>query len=309
MAIPEPAYNRAPSAQFLELLSPGGFLSALIGLAAREIDGYLHDVHFREHNELHAYRGRSSLVAAKLLYGSELHLTADRSYQAQPCAKNFLRRWNTHESEFSRELEGYVNGIRVSSSFLNAEGAVQDRWSRIGFPWVPFDRDGILGGPHKAGRDFRQVESALAELTELARLHGWAAPSATGTKVDQLAVDPEGRLVLLELKDASKSTSEVYYSPFQLLQYVWEWNEVLEMVSSNLQAVIDARAEVGLAPVELPPLEGGIRAAIGFGADLRSAEVRRRYSLVLDVANRYLPDSVAPMETWAINESGPVPMV
>ena len=92
MVIPAPFYNRAPSAQFLELLSPGGFLSPLIGLAAREIDGYRHDVHFREHNELHAYRGRTSLVAAKLLYGPELRLTADRSYQAQPCGKNFLRR-------------------------------------------------------------------------------------------------------------------------------------------------------------------------------------------------------------------------
>ena len=309
MVIPAPFYNRAPSAQFLELLSPGGFLSSLIGLATREIDSYRHDVHFREHNELHAYRGRTSLVAAKLLYGSELHLTADRSYQAQPCAKNFLRRWNPHESDFSRELERYVNEIRVSSSFLNAEGAVQDRWSRVSFPWTPFEREGVLGGPHRAGRDFAQVESALAELTELARLHGWAAPSATGTKVDQLAVDPEGRLVLLELKDASKSTSGVYYSPFQLLQYVWEWNKVLEMVRSNLQAVIDARVEVGLTPVGLPPLEGGIRAAIGFGADLRSAEVRRRYALTLDVVNRYLPDRIAAMETWTINESGPVPLV
>ena len=66
---------------------------------------------------------------------------------------------------------------------------------------------------------------------------------------------------------------------------------------------------VGLTPVGLPPLEGGIRAAIGFGADLRSAEVRRRYALTLDVVNRYLPDSFAPMETWAINESGPVLLV
>ena len=309
MAIPAPFYNRAPSAQFLELLSPGGFLSPLIGLAGREIDGYRHDVHFRDHNELHTYRGLTSLFAARLLYNSETDLTADPAYQAQPRAKNFLRRWNTHESEFSRELERYVNEIRVSSSFLSAEGAVQDRWSRVSFPWTPFDREGVLGGPHRAGRDFAQVESALAELTELARLHGWATPSATGTKVDQLAVDPAGRLVLLELKDAAKSTSEVYYSPFQLLQYVWEWNEVLEMVRSNLQAVIDARAEVGLTPSELHPLEGGIRAAIGFGADLRSAEVRRRYALTLDVVNRYLPDTVAQIETWGINEAGPVPLV
>ena len=309
MATPTPAYDRAPSAQLQELLSPGGFLSPLVDLAAREIGGYRHDVHFRPRNELHVYRGRTRLFVVKPVSGSVLNLTADVSYQGQPPAGQFLRRWNTHEPGFSGELNRYLNKIEGSLSFVSGEGAVQGMWARINFPWTPFDREGTLGGRHLRGRDFTQVESALRELTELSGRHRWANPLARGTKVDQLAVDHEGRLVLLELKDASKSTKEVYYSPFQLLQYVWEWNEVLEMVRSDLQAVIDARVEVGLIPVGLPPLEGGIRAAIGFGADLRSAEVRRRYALTLDVVNRYIPDSIAPMETWAINESGPVPLV
>ena len=306
MAIPTQAYNRVPSALLQELLSPGGFLSPLVGLAAREVDGYRHDVHFRVHDEVHVYRGLTRLFATRLVSGSELNLTAHPSYQAQPCAENFLRRWDTGETGFSGELDHYVNGIRVSSSFLSAEGAVQDQWSRVNFPWTPFDREGVLGGSHRSGRDFSQVKAAQAELNDLATDQGWPAPSATGTAVDQLAVDPEGKLVLLELKDAVKSSSEVYYSPFQLLQYVWEWDDALEAIRGNLQAVIDARVKVGLSPVGLRSLEGGIRAAVGFGPDRRSAEVRRRYSLVLDVVNRYLPDRIAPMETWAVNESGPV---
>ena len=150
---------------------------------------------------------------------------------------------------------------------------MQDQWSRVNFPWTPFDREGVLGGSHRTGRDFSQVKAAQAELNNLATDQGWPAPSATGTAVDQLAVDPEGRLVLLELKDAGKSSSEVYYSPFQLLQYVWEWNEALGAERSNLQAVIDARVEVGLTAVGVPLLQGGIRAAVGFGrisAALRS---------------------------------------
>ena len=309
MATPTPAYDRAPSAQLQELLSPGGFLSPLVDLAAMEIGGYRHDVHFRARNELHVYRGRTRLFVVKPVSSSVLNLTADVSYQGQPRAGQFLRRWNTHEPGFSGELNRYLNKIEGSSSFVSGEGAVQGMWARTNFPWTPFDREGTLGGPHRRGREFTQVESALAELTKLARLHGWATPSATGTKVDQLAVDPEGKLVLLELKDAAKSPDKVYYSPFQLLQYVWEWNDMLEAVRGNLQAVIDARVELGLAPVGLPPLEGGIRAAVGFGADFRSAEVRRRYALTLDVVNRYLPDTVAPIETWGINEAGPFPLV
>ena len=309
MAIPRPAYDRAPSALFQELLSPGGVLSPMVGLAAREIDGYRHDVHFRARNELHVYRGLTRLFAARLVSGSVLNLTAHPTYRAQPCAENFLRRWDTQESSFIGEMDRYVDEIRVSPSFLSAEGSVQDWWCRVSFPWTPFDREGVLAEPHLAGRDFAQVKSAQAELNDLVTEQGWPTPSATGTKVDQLAVDPEGRLVLLELKDAGKSNSEVYYSPFQLLQYVWEWNGVLEAVRSNLQAVIDARVETGLTPVGLPPLEREIRAAVGFGADLRSPIVRHRYSLVLDVVNRCLPEGMAPMETWAICETGPIPLV
>ena len=180
---------------------------------------------------------------------------------------------------------------------------------RTGGPWIPFDREGVLGGPHRAGRDFVQVESALAALNDLADAQGWSAPTATATAVDQLAIDSEGRLVVLELKDAARSNSEVYYSPFQLLQYVWEWNKALEAVRSNLQAVIDARVKVGLTSVGVAPLDGGIRAAVGFGSDLRSPEVKRRYTLVMEVVNRHLPDRINPIETWAIGGPGPVLVV
>lgn len=304
-----PVYDRAPSDQLLELLSPDGFLYPVVGLASREVDGYRHDVHYRVGDEVHVYRGLTRLFTAKLVSGSEINLSAHPSYQAQSCAGDFLRRWRTGETCFSQELYRYANNLEISSSFLSGEGVVQDRWSRVSVPWTPFDREGVLGGPHPAGRAFVQVESAFSALNELAKGQGWPAPTATGTAVDQLAIDSEGRLVVLELKDAAKSNSEVYYSPFQLLQYVWEWHEALEAVRSNLQAVIDARVKVGLTSEGVSPLDGGIRAAVGFGPDRRSPEVKRRYTLVMDVVNRHLPDRITPMETWAIVESGPVLVV
>ena len=309
MDIPTPAYDRAPSRQFQELLSAGGFLSPLVGLNDREIDGCRHDVHFRAHNELHVYRGLSRLLAVRVDFGSEVTLTAHASYRDQSCARNFLRRWRTYESGFSQGLERYLNEVAVSSEFLQAEGAVQDRWSRVNSPWTPFDREATLAGPHRAGRDFAQVELALGELKQLVRVEDWPVPSTTGTEVDQLAVDPEGGLVLLELKDASETSADIYYSPFHLLQCVWEWNDVLDEARSNLQAAIDARVRLGMTSGALPALRGGLRAAVGFGPDLRSPQVRHRYSLVLDVANRYLPGKVPPIETWALNDSGPVLLV
>lgn len=113
-------------------------------------------------------------------------------------------------------------------------------------------------------------------------------------------MDADGRLVLLELKDASAGNAPVYYSPFQLLQYVWDWHDALECVRGRLQDLIDARVALGLTPGSVPRLTGGVRAAVCFGKDLGTKEVRRRYELVLDVANRHLPPCVPRIETWAL---------
>ena len=177
-------------------------------------------------------------------------------------------------------------------------------------PWIPIDREAVLKGTHRMGRDFAQVLETLGELTriyndEAESTKRWAKPKATGAKLDQLAVDDKGRLVLIELKDANKHNSEIYYSPFQLLQYIWEWDYALVAVRNELQAIIDARVAVGLTPRDIPPLTGGIRASVGLGNDNRSSEVKRRYGMVLEVVNQHLPDGVEPIETWEHTDTGP----
>lgn len=39
---------------------------------------------------------------------------------------------------------------------------------------------------------------------------------------------------------------------------------------------------------------------VGFGSDLRSAEVRARFEVVRGIANRHLPDGASPIEVWRI---------
>ena len=136
----------------------------------------------------------------------------------------------------------------------------------------------------------------------------WVRPRTTGAKLDQLAIDDKGRLVLVELKDANKHNPEIYYSPFQLLQYIWKWNYALEVVRNELQTIIDARVSVELAPRDIPRLTGGIRAAVCLANDNRSLKVKRRYGIVLEVVNQHLPDGVGPIETWEYTEAGPMPV-
>lgn len=304
MTTPIPVYDRAPSRKLQELLSPGGFLAPLVELAGQQVSGYYHDVQLRTNDEVHVYRGHTRLVTAKRVPDGGLNLTAHSAYTKQPCAGDVLRKWRSDEPGFDEALYRYLSEVKVNSSFTLGEAKIQEQWSLVREPWIQFDREGVLGGSHNKGADFPAITDAKSELDILARSKGWPLTKATGMSIDQLAIDPQGRLVLLELKDASKTTVEVYYSPFQLLQYVWEWYAALESVRNGLQAVIDARVAVGLTPPSVPPLSGSIRAAVGFGPDLRSSEVKRRYGMVLEIVNRHLPDGVEPIETWACTDTG-----
>lgn len=305
MATPTPVYDRAPSEELQVLLSPGGFLSSLVELAGHEVGGHYHDVHFRTNDEMDIYRGGTTLVHIKNTGAGQVHLTAHRTYKNQPCGQSFLRRWSVNEPSFKNALDRYLTTVAVTPRWTRGEGAIQEQWSRVNVPWIPFDREGVLGGPHALGRDFPEVQAALRQLNALSSRNDWGSQTATGTEIDQLGIDQEGCLVLLELKDASKRNAEVYYSPFQLLQYVWEWHTALESVRDDLQAIIDARIAVGLTPRNIPKLTGGIRAAVGFGPDSRSAEVKRRYRMVVNIVNNHLPDGMGPIETWEYTDTGP----
>ena len=96
----------------------------------------------------------------------------------------------------------------------------------------------------------------------------------------------------------------MYYAPFQLLQYVWEWHSALKAVQGDLQKMIDARKRVGLTPQDVPDLTGGIRVAVGFGHDTPGGDTKPRYKKVLDIVNQHLPSGVGPIETWKYTDAG-----
>ena len=171
----------------------------------------------------------------------------------------------------------------------------------------------MVGHLWDAGSDLWLVRTDV-ELISLARSlriedlrmsEGWARLPGRGGEVDQLAVDPDGRLAVIELKDAS-SSSGVYYAPLQLLQYVWEWHSAFDAIRDSIQRLLDARVALKLTSPGVPRIGTCIRPVVGFGADTRSKEVRRRYSKVLQVVNDHLPPGVVAVETWALDPIGRV---
>lgn len=306
------SYGRAPSENLKGLLSTGGFLAPLLDLTERQVCGLPLDVFFRVNDEIHIYCGLTRLIEVRRYSNSTVKVSASETYGKQSCADGFFRQWYIDEHiEFEKYLDRYLSRVKVNSRHTKGEGLIQAIWSRVTECWIAFDREAVLGyssqKESKEAREFSQVESARSTLEAIARSASppWALPPSSGREVDQLAVDSNGSLVVIELKDAS--TNSVFYTPFQLLSYVWEWYNAIESVLGQLQALLDSRVELGMISSSVPTLTGDICAAICFGPDIRSDEVRRRYNKVLEVVNGYLPPGVPPISTWARRDSSNPP--
>lgn len=264
------------------------------------------DVHLRPDDEVHVYCGLTRLVVISRKANGDIEVKAASSYLVQDCSRGLFGTWRVDEIDervFDRRLTAYLDGVKVSGRWVRREGTVQTGWSLVRDPWVPFDREAVLGYPSSPERDrarcFEDVVQVRERVEALRKSHGWATLPGRGGEVDQLAVDPDGRLVVIELKDAS--AAGVYYAPLQLLQYVWEWHSGFEMVRDGVQKLLDARVTLGLTPPDVSRVGDHIRPVVGFGDDCRSKEVKRRYAKVLKIANAHLPQGVANMETWTLN--------
>lgn len=323
-------YERVPSRRLRQTLAPEGFFAPL--LAKRTVRGVGLELHLRRGDEVHLYCGLTCLVKGGLEGSGSVWIESHRIYASQRCASGLFRpertrsvsrdyrraAWRMSEAGFVNALDDFLAVVSVDPR-QTREGAIQARWSRIDAPWLVFDTEAALAYSSEADRERQlkrafhpSVEEAREELRALAlsrralpnRREHWEVPPdlKDSLKLDQLAVDPAGNLALVEIKNASGSSSKVYYAPFQLLQNVWEWHCALDGVRGSLQELLDARVHLGLTAAAASPLTGGIRAAVGFGEDGRSEEVRRRYAQVLAVANAHLPPGIAPIETWVLAE-------
>ena len=255
-----PSYPRAPSCKLRELLTKGEFLAPIIDLSEREKqvenDKLFLDVHLRPQDQVHVYCGLTRIVGAQLKRNGTVDIFADSAYKSQDCSENLFGNWSVGDIRFLDALNDYIDRVNVNKRHTNREGKIQTTWSRVLDPWIPFDREGVLSYKNeeqsKYGRKFEEVERALSLLMAIAERPGrkgvsWAKPSGGGRELDQLAIDSEGNLVLIEVKDASANSGAIFYAPLQLLQYVHEWRHAFGWlsVSRDLQETDQGAARDG----------------------------------------------------------------
>ena len=298
---------------------------------------YFLDLHFRLDDSVQLYRGLTSILKSTLLQDGRLKIEANQRYTEHSFSVGLFRTWSPNESGFAERLTEYLLGMKNwerqkdntdvqkwKNRWVDGEGNVQANWAQIGvYPWTPFDREAVVKYGEKKENSFPEVEDARKKIDTLVSINSWAQPpwkqSKSEREVDQLAIDLNGNLTLIEIKDAKPDQhSSIYYAPIQLLQYLHEWNSVLidrPQIQHELQELIDARKalfstserKLGMIPIPVsdcvPQLSGRLRAVICFGRDDRSDEVKDRFSQVLRIANEHLPSGLPPIETWRLQDN------
>lgn len=310
-------FDRAPPAGLRDLLSPGGWLAPVLApRPVRTPSGPLPtQVQFRPNGEAMVYCGSARLLKLSV-DGQRVTFSADEFYERQAAGRALFRTWTVGAPGLPAALDAWFAGAKPSRTQVCGEGRVQALWHALDAPWRTVDHEAGLQYPSTTVRlealQFDAVDAATDQVRRhavSARPRAWSPdlpePRDKNTR-DQLAVDPDGALVVIELKrgDASKRQS-VYYAPLQLLRYLHEDAAHRSTLLTGLQDVIDAKVALGLLPDDLPRLSGAVRPVVAWGDQPPSAEVTRRTAVVVDLVQTHLPPDTAPMELWHLPDGRP----
>jgi hypothetical protein len=330
-------YKRAPSKKFKEALKDEKRLRFLLSGLTGGDKGPL-DVQFRENDRLMFYSGGTCLLGARYLgarvrfSASDTYCLLDPSTEEKTKKELFAQEWSVDDDKLPAAISTYLSKVSVQRQWKEMEGDVQMRWADLkrSLPWTPLDREAVLGYHKGKDRTNQQdIEDVRNAWQELHRRQGGRWPQIPLSKakvpdgcerlmkrpreLDQLAVDKEGRLVLIELKYASPSSSvkkgsasSVYCAPLQLLQYVHEWHRGFASgdLLNQLQELVDSKVELGLLPPTVPKLTGALRPVVAFGDALPAGGAKAKFETVLEVANGFLPSGVPRIEVWNLETGG-----
>jgi hypothetical protein len=262
-------YDRAFSENALKALLPGGpFRFMVTDLPRHNKDPYCMDLQLREKNTLMYYRGTTRLLTVQIKLNGGLHAvaTADKAYGAYPLcrdeyAKLMKRPWMAAEStEMKRAFDVYLasaaKACRANYYREGTEGYLQNQlcceWTKPGSEWLVIDRECVIGfdtrgeqreyydpilNPYASIRNEFQTQDKVT----------WGVPAGKsfGDELDLLALDREGKVVLIELKHGGNA-SGIYWGPMQILAYRDVFRKKLSEISPSLKELVRQKVALGL---------------------------------------------------------------
>ncbi len=322
-AVSRPQFDRSIPESLLALLRPGGRLAGLTARVARD-QGETLDLHLRADSKKRGAEGWVTLYVG-LTKAFDLHGRRDGAIRVEPQPSHGpveeahdrgWTRWipaeHVDSDAFLRWADAMIGaGLAESAAKIENEGAVQARVSMGVTEWFSaIDRETMFAFKSEASRTagLARVGGRLDPAARRVRDENAAWPRAGGKparKLDVLAVDADGRVLVIEVKPGHQ-TGTLAWTPYQVAQYVAQcraWADGEPRASGILNKMLSQRETLGLleppgrrvaAPVELVPVIAvGLRKA-------PSVEAERRMDVVYQAVRAAAPELVRGLEVWGV---------
>ncbi|MFO0645856.1 MAG: hypothetical protein U0326_06435 [Polyangiales bacterium] len=205
-------------------------------------------------------------------------------------------------------------GVPLEETRVPSKEEERAVWIGPSAPWIPLGDPPTLrhATPELRGeaRNAPQFATAHREIESVRSSKRWRSTKerTKSPAVDHLAIDKEGRLVLLLLKGGEQTESSICYAPLELLQHVHEWRVAFAAMRQDLDRLRLARVGVGTSDTRVPELSGIFRPVVGFSRSPAPPELRAWLNTVLPIVNRHLPAEVVPIELWTLRDGVPIPL-
>jgi hypothetical protein len=196
--------------------------------------------------------------------------------------------------------------------YLSAEGLVQARLARGGEGFVTIDREVVINFPSQSIKDAALAREAVgvhAACERLAPTYRWAVKEkAFGDELDMLAVDQQGRVLVVEVKHGG-DTAGVGWTPAQVARYLrlcQVWIEATPQAASILNGMLEQARYIGLItdstftvsdPVTLVPV-------IAIGEPMKNSAVANERMKIVHEALAEQDVELPELEVWSVDVEG-----
>jgi hypothetical protein len=304
-------YNRMISPALKDALGHGGPFSILVRYAKTK---YLADLQLRGYPYSKRYWATLYCGTTKVLDVFERYgqfwvkgKSESREWNESWTKPRKRDEWKSDEKELNKYLDRTIRD--VGERYTN-EGAIQAMLcTRAGDLFSVIDRETVIGFSKETVRvdTYERLQRPLQDACPPDPSNPWFVPKKFGGELDLLAVDPNGRLLAIEVKPGSNLTG-ITWAPLQATFYaelLREWaNEAGQESQRILQDMLKQRIDLGLThdpnrsikyPLEIVPV-------VAIGGAPKSSEAHPRLK---KVQRTFLDAKVGypSLEVWQVEDS------
>ncbi len=254
------SYDRRAPEPLMGALRSGGWAESLVDYGRSgqySMDLQLHGYPKREH-WASLYVGLTKVLDLCYVESKGFRLKGHPTYKKagswNPRWDNYVR-WGLDRSDW-REVEHYLDRVvpAVGNRFLN-EGAVQSALSAFQLRRLTvIDREAAVtfATESEKRRVTKELVQPILDAVEpTAGDPDWwnGRPKSLGTECGALAVDADGRLLVIELKPSNAAT--IPWAPVHVRHYAdlfERWASTTTRASEIINGMLYQRAELGLTP-------------------------------------------------------------